>query len=92
MSFDYISGVPSDVALVLNGLTYYNNKANLVDTINITLFDGIGTDCLTKTQLGARSIYDGCYVTNYVIQVTVLNYPQSTNSNTTYSVYMIAGF
>lgn len=89
--------IPRDVELALNDMRYYSNKANLVDTVNITIFDGISTvddknaHCLPSSALGGRSVYKGkCYESTISVQITVLNYPPSSESGYSIYVYVVA--
>lgn len=66
--------MPSDVNLALNGMSYESVLEDLVDVINITIYDGIGGQCLDTSVLSTGSIYNGCFKSNVLIPVTVLSF------------------
>jgi len=68
-------GTPAAIEAALNGLKYVSLLPNIVDVINITLYDGVGDHCFTNTILGAaRSVRSSCYARHVSIPITVLGY------------------
>lgn len=76
-------GMPADVELVLNGMMYINTNANVKDTINITIYDGVGDACLDESSHDAYSIRNECYTSQVSIDVSVLDHSNAENSLTT---------
>jgi hypothetical protein len=48
--------MPMDIAAALNGMKYESATPNIIDTVNVTLYDGEGGRCLDNNQLGTGSI------------------------------------
>lgn len=48
--------MPMDIEAALNGMKYESATPNIIDTVNITLYDGEGGSCLDNNQLGSGSI------------------------------------
>jgi len=62
---------PSVLERAINGMTYYSFRGNVQDTINITIYDGEGGECLDRSLLDPITIFNGCFTTNYQLQVDV---------------------
>lgn len=54
---------------LLRGMTYTNLRPNLMDNITITIFDGLGGDCLPAVPV--RTVQNGCYESSVTMQVQV---------------------
>ena len=65
---------PSEAQLLLASLEYSNPKGSLEDVVNVTVFDGSGTNCLSADQLHREDLSDlgVCFETTIAIEVTVL--------------------
>lgn len=70
---------PSDLELALNGMKYVSTNPGL-DTVNITLYDGSGGNCIDFTNkalqnkgFGSRSIQRGCFVRSTSFSVNVID-------------------
>ena len=65
--------MPSNIEAALNGLVYRSLEPNILDTINITLYDGENGDCLDISQLGTGSSRFGCLTTSITFQINVMD-------------------
>ena len=68
---------PSAALAALNGMTYRSTKANIIDIVNITIFDGEGGECLDNKQQSALSTRRGCFIRSVSFQVTVTGFGQT---------------
>jgi len=68
---------PSAALAALNGMTYRSTKPNIIDVINITIFDGEGGECLDNRQQSALSTRQGCFIRSVSFQVTVTGFTQT---------------
>ena len=73
--------MPTDIEAALNGLIYKSVKPNIVDMINISLYDGQGGNCLDVSLLGTGSTRIGCLMTSVSFKVTVLDFQSLGESN-----------
>ena len=73
--------MPVDIEAAINGLIYKSVKSNIVDVINITLYDGQGGNCLDDSLLGTGSTRIGCLMTSVSFEITVLDFQSLGNSN-----------
>ena len=73
--------MPVDIEAALNGLIYKSVKSNIVDVINITLYDGQGGNCLDVSLLGTGSTRIGCLMTSVSFEITVLDFQSLGNLN-----------
>jgi hypothetical protein len=63
-------GTPQNIMNALNGMTYQSSKALVTDTVNITIYDGVGGECLDNSALGSGSVRSGCFASSVVFQVS----------------------
>ena len=63
--------MPSDIQAALNGLTIQSLTPNIVDTVNITIFDGENGHCISSDLLAKTSYRPKCHMTSVTFQITV---------------------
>ncbi len=73
-------GTPTQVSLALNGLQYQINRANLVDNVTLSIYDGAGGGCLDDRGQSA-SVRIGCFERNLTFSVNVLGYDSDTDDS-----------
>ena len=63
-------------------MTYSNDmKDDIVDDVNITLYDGQGDECFSGDLLNPDAIYENkCYISSLSIQVHVKSNPEGSSS------------
>lgn len=80
----YFSGSPSDLQDVLNGLTIQtvgdNSVGNGTGTVTVTLYDGVGDQCVSIRVLGRGSIRSECFVRSAVFTVTIVQKSAGTSA------------
>lgn len=62
---------PSHAQMALNGMVYQSVISDVLDTINITVFDGVNGDCLSETKFLSGSMRQGCWQTSCQFNITV---------------------
>ena len=63
--------MPSDVQAALNGLSVRSLVPNIVDTINITIYNGENGNCIPSKLLPNTSYRPKCHMTSIIFQITV---------------------
>ena len=63
--------MPSDIQAALNGLSIRSLVPNIVDTINITIYDGENSNCIPSKLLPNTSYRPNCHMTSVTFQITV---------------------
>ena len=96
-----VLGTPSELQEALNGLTLQSVSGIYVGTVTITLYDGVGGQCLTADALGPGSIRSECFERSAVFTVKVVeksrgstaagNTTNSQSSPFSFKYYLIGG-
>lgn len=68
---------PSAALAALNGMTYLSTKPNILDIVNITIYDGKDGKCLDDSQQSAYSLRDGCFIRSVSFRVTVTGFAET---------------
>lgn len=68
---------PSAALAALNGMNYRSTKPNIIDVVNITIYDGEGGECLDNSQQSDSSVRHGCFVRSVSFHVTVTGFAQT---------------
>ena len=63
--------MPSDIQAALNGLSIRSLVPNIVDTINITIYDGENNNCIPSKLLPNTSYRPKCHMTSVIFQISV---------------------
>ncbi|KAJ1447760.1 hypothetical protein M885DRAFT_575447 [Pelagophyceae sp. CCMP2097] len=69
--FTFIA-TPSEVNLLLKGLSYQSAFSSISDTVTILVYDGIGKNCLAAHK--TESVRDKCFASNVTLNVEVGSY------------------
>lgn len=68
-------GRPDVIENALNGMRYQSAYPNYMDNITVTLFDGVGGECLPAAAVGP-SVHAGCFKASASVLVRVLDYAE----------------
>ena len=84
--------MPSDIQAALNGLTIQSLTPNIVDTVNITIFDGANGNCISSASLSKTSYRPKCYTTSVTFQITVNGFTNPGDPTKNYEIGSSSGF
>lgn len=86
---------PSYAQMALDGMVYQSMVSNIVDSINITVFDGANGDCLDEAKFKPGSIREGCLRNSCAFNVAVgghdLDLQQTPNNHLSVQVWISGG-
>jgi hypothetical protein len=64
-------GSPQDVYNAIEGMTFRSSFEKYVDVVNVTVFDGVGGQCVSSKVVDAYTLQTGCFESTVSFQVNV---------------------
>ena len=89
--FCFSPGMPSDVQAALNGLTVQSLTPNIVDTVNITIYDGEDGNCIPSSLMTKTSYRPKCYMTSVIFKITVNGFTSPEDQTGNYEIGSSSG-
>ena len=83
--------MPSDIQAALNGLTVQSLTPNIVDTVNITIFDGEDGNCIPEKSMTKTSYRPKCYMTSVIFKITVNGFKNPEDQTGNYEIRSSSG-
>ena len=69
-------GTAQNIKNALNGLLFRSTFSDYIDIVNVTIYDGVGGNCLSRDALDIYTSFMGCYERKVSFEVRVSPFPQ----------------
>lgn len=89
--FLFLKGMPSDIQAALNGLTVQSLTPNIIDTVNITIYDGEDGNCIPEKLMTKTSYRPTCYMTSVIFKITVTGFKSPEDQTGNYDIGSSSG-
>jgi hypothetical protein len=68
-------GTAATIRAALNGLVFRSTLSGFVDVVTVTIYDGVGGECLIPSDMDEHTLQTGCHKTTTTFTVEVLAAP-----------------